>query len=194
MFLSAALIAVLMLAQATQTPSLDTILPKILDYGVAALAIYVLLNNIRNNGKQDSDQADLLRESIKLNGKMVEMVDELKKVREEDKRNTQQTFENLSKNQAVFFKGVRKNISTMETVASEVQTNTKATIDHYKASAQSLAVLNRNFDKAETRFHNRIDDAIKLMNEHHTEQMTALAALKPQTTIVTTEISEVSEQ
>lgn len=140
----------LLVAQAAQSSPVDAIVAKLAEYGVAALALYALIYLVRNNGKQDSAQADLLRESIKLNGKMVEMVDELKEARKADNAAFTNVAENLTKNDALFFQGVT-------TLTDEVKLNTKATIDHYRASAETAAGLREDLSETKAEFNERID-------------------------------------
>ncbi len=69
--------------------------------------------------------------------------------------------------------------TSMDNVADEVRTNTKATVDIYKESAQSASILNRGLVRAEVFFKQRVDEIEKLLNRHHTEVMDAVAKIQP---------------
>jgi len=162
----------ILLTQTPQTPTLDLSLPKLAEYGVAILAIYALLTLIRNNGKQDTQQAATLDKSIEFNGRVLEMLNELKAARREDNAAHKEDSANLQR-------AINKSTGSMNTMTEEVRINTKATIDHYKASAQSISILNRGMDRAERHFNKRVDEMERLIRDNHAATLRVIGEAKP---------------
>lgn len=77
---------------------------------------------------------------------------------------------------------MRESKEATRKMTRQIQINTKVTKDYFSAETSRLEILTRGFSAADQHFRQRIRDVEALIQQKHTEVMTALAASKPQTT------------
>lgn len=73
---------------------------------------------------------------------------------------------------------IHESKTSMDTMTRGVKINTKVTSDSFKASAQSLSILNRGLERTETYFKGRADAIERQMQLNHQETLSAIANIK----------------